>query len=304
MFGMSENLSYRLRIFTLIVVASASLLVSCGEEGNPFPYCPQVPTLYNRHETSDAQRLLDDDCAFVPSQQVVMVAVEKVNFLCGDRQRSSLSFDTAGHCLEFYSRDAASYEHRHFEYDSLGRRIKEVYYFDTLVPADESRLAPYSITTYTYKRDSRLCKAVIQGGQGRRYRFRLRYGTRREDGSRLLTDYIFPDGSRYSYDYDSAGRLVRKTAPDGTYEKYTYDSQGRLSSSATPSENGILNFDNTTYYVHSTELQCDEQGRIIQRQNGQLVETYLYDEYGNWIVCTVTCDGEPFCRTTRQFTYW
>ena len=288
----------------LLAVAFVLLMVSCGEEEGVYPYRPDFPTNNNRRESNDAQFLLNLEC-FSPSQKVAMVSMEDVHYWYKDNSRFAFSFDTAGRCLDIFGREDGTFEHIHYEYDSLGRRILDVRYSDTVALADESRLMPISRTTYTYKRNGRICKAVIQGQEGKCYRFRLRYGATSKDGSRLLTDYIFPDGSRISYRYDSEGRLVRETLPDGTYKKYTYDSEGRLSSSATPNENGIFNFEQTTWYHDaSTVLERDDQGRILQRQNGKVIETYHYDENGNWVVCDVTRDGALYSRITRYFTYY
>lgn len=287
----------------LVIVVLLFLFASCVEEDGVCPYRPNLPTAYNRHETSDVQFLLDSVNTFVPTQHVAMVALEKECYLYKDNTRMAFSFDTAGRCLDIFSKEDGMYEHLHYEYDSIGRRVSEVCYSDTVPLSDESRLTPIR-TTYAYKRGGRLCKAVIQGENGKKYRFRLRYGKERADGSRLLTDYTYPDGSRCSYQYDTAGRLARETFPNGSYVRFTYDSEGHLSSSSTPSENNILHFENTVWYAPAVVQQRDEQGRIQQRQNGQVVERYVYDEYGNWIMCNTTRNGELFSRTTRQITYY
>ena len=289
----------------LLAVVCAFLLSSCGEENGVYPYRPDFPTSNNRQESNDAQQLLSGINTFTPSQKVAMVVIEDIQYWYEDNSRYAFSFDTAGRCLDVFGREDGTFEHIHYEYDSLGCRILDVRYSDTVALTDESRLTPSSHTTYSYKRDGRVCKAVIQGQEGRCYRFRLRYGAKDKDGNTLLTAYIFPEGSRISYRYDSEGRMVRMTNPDGTYEKYTYDSEGHLSSSATPNENGIINFEQVTWFHDaSTVLERDEQGRILQRQNGQVIESYRYDEYGNWVVCDVTRNGEPFRRITRHLTYY
>lgn len=286
-----------------VIVVLVSLFASCVEEDGVYPYRPNLPTANNRHEGSDTQFLLDSVNMFAPVQHVAMVALERVCLWDKDNTRQAFSFDTTGRCLDVFSKEDGMYVHLHYDYDSIGRRISEVCYFDTVPLSDESRFTPIQ-TTYTYKRGGRLCKAVIEGEDGKRHRFRLRYGEEREDGSRLLTDYIYPDGSRCSYKYDTAGRLVRETFPNGSYVRFTYDSEGHLTSAARPSENNILQFENEEWYVPAVVLQCDEQGLILQRQNGQVVETYIYDEYGNWVVCTATRNGELYSRTTRQLTYY
>lgn len=292
------------RRLLFVVVALVTLFASCVEEEGVYPYRPELPTAYNRHEGPDTQFLLDSINMFAPGPHVAMMTLERVCFLTADDTRLAFSFDTAGRCLDVFGKEDDTYEHVHYEYDSLGRRIAKVCYGDTVPISDESRLKPISQTQYAYKRGGRLCKAVIRGEDGKRYRFRLRYGKERADGSRLLTDYIFPDGSRVGYEYDSAGRLARETFPNGSYVRFNYDSDGHLISRAMPSENNILQFENEVWYAPSPVLERDEQGRILQRQCGEVVETYIYDEYGNWIVCNTTRDGERYYRTTRQITYY
>lgn len=250
------------------------LFVSCEKGGEPFPFQPNEPDTWNLGTLSDEDRM---------TGQVAMVTSETFTEYEGKIKQSVCCYDSLGRCLDLYYRDLNHCEHIHFDYDTLGRRVEECIYLDTAGVSYDSLTALYTRTTYRYSQNGKRCKAVIESPKGKKYRFRMRYGEERADGSRLLTDYIFPDGSRCSYKYDTAGRLACETFPNGTYVRYTYDSEGNLRSSATPSENNILQFENTVWYVPALVLQRDEQGRVLERQCDQVLETYVYDEYDNWV---------------------
>lgn len=188
-------------------------------------------------------------------------------------------FDTVGHCVDYYHRDSHTTQRYHFEYDSLGRRIEETCYLDTAGTPYDSLHTLYTQTTYKYNHSGHRCSARIQGSNGRKYTFRLRYN---EQGQ--LTKYIFPDGSRFSYEYDADGRLAKRINPDASIKEYT--------AAELPQP-----------------LVIDSLGRVLEAyvsdSTDHLVMVYYsYDDHNNWVRRTTSGDHSPSKLEVRTFEYY
>ncbi|MBC7329733.1 hypothetical protein H5T88_05160 [bacterium] len=72
-------------------------------------------------------------------------------------------------------------------------------------------------------------------------------------------------GNTITYQYDSAGRLTRKTLPNGRYISYTYDSAGRRTSV-------------TDYFGGQTSYSYDALGRLTSLNNPALGELGYYGD--------------------------
>ena len=277
----------RLGSYLLILV----LLSSCEEGGVPFPYVPDPPTQYN----------LDATFADAVTGPVAMFTCEKYHEYSGGlASQQTVCFDRRGHCLDYYYRDREACWHIAFAYDSTGRRIREETWRDTAGMSFDS-LPLYCTTDYSYSRNGHRCKAAFRGPDGKRHTFRMRY-----DKEGNLTRFVFPDGSRISYDYDTAGRLVCRTWPDASTERYEYNAEGELTAK--------INRDGTYEWYMATPppMRSDSLGRVLEEVVGNssgeshapIIATYVYDDHGNWVRRTTAGVSSPTILEVRTFRYY
>jgi len=267
------------------------LLASCGQGDLPFPYTPNRPDDYNRSTTYSDQF----------SGPVAIFTYRSLDeYSDGYTSQTVVCFDTAGRCIDYYYHDRQINVRRHFSYDSLGRRNGETCWQDSATATLDTLQPPTLVTTYTYSRHGRRCRARIQGPDGRSHTFRLHY-----DRAGHLTRYIYPDGSRFSYDYDPAGRLVRRTWPDASFERFQYDSTGFMTSST--GRDGVVNM----YMALPPPTRVDSLGRVLEQvvastpgsDDGPVRAYYQYDPYGNWIRRTTAGPSCPTRLEIRTFQY-
>ncbi len=275
----------RLGSYLLILV----LLSSCEEGGVPFPYVPNTPGEYNLNRFD----LQDTRVAMFTHEQYH----EYYEGLASERV---VCFDTGGHCVEYFYRDHDICQHRVFEYDSFGRRIEERAWEDTAGMSYDS-LRQCVITTYSYSKNGRRCKAHVTDPNGKTHTFRLRY-----DKEGNLSRFIYPDGSRFSYDYDTAGRIVCRTWPDASTERYEYNAEGELKAK--------INRDGTYEWYMATPppMRTDSLGRVLEEVVGNssgeshapIIATYVYDDHGNWVRRTTAGVSSPTILEVRTFRYY
>jgi YD repeat-containing protein len=271
-----------------LFLSAVLLLASCHERGVPFPYVPNTPEKYNRQEFG------------LQDARVAMLTYEQYHeYYEGLASERIVCFDTSGNCVEYFYRDHDICQHRVFSYDSLGRRTEERAWEDTAGVSYDS-LRKCVVTTYSYSKNGRRCKARITAPDGKSNTFRLRY-----DKKGHLSRFIYPDGSRFSYDYDTAGRLVCRTWPDASTERYEYDGQGELKAK--------INRDGThTWYMATPPpLSTDSLGRVLEEVVGQspdntnpIIATYVYDDHGNWVRRTTAGVSSPTVLEVRTFRYY
>ena len=271
-----------------LLLSAVLLFASCQEEGVPFPYVPNMPEEYNR----DRFDLQDTRVAMFTHEQYH----EYYEGLASERV---VCFDTDGLCVEYFYRDHDICQHRVFDYDSLGRRTEERAWEDTAGVSYDS-LRQCVVTTYSYSKNGRRCKARITDPDGKSHTFRLRY-----DKEGHLSRFIYPDGSRFSYDYDTAGRLVCRTWPDASTERYEYDAGGKLKTK--------INRDGTYEWYMSTPppMRTDSLGRVLkevvgasQGNSAPIIATYSYDDHGNWVRRTTAGISSPTVLEVRTFRYY
>lgn len=286
----------RCRSVAGFLFVTIGLLASCAEQDTPFPDVPNVPDDFNlatlARQGSGEGELKGSVAMFTHE-----VFHEYHGGLVSERV---VCFDTLGHCMDYYYRDREICRHRAFVYDSLGRRVGETMWQDVAGISYDS-LPLSAATSYTYSRNGRRCRAVIRGSDGRKHTFWLRF-----DSEGRISRFIYPDGSRFSYDYDSLGRLVRLTWPDASSEQYEYNSRGELSSKR--DREGRY----TWYAPTGSHARYDSLGRVIEEVVGMspdsastpVVATYVYDDHDNWTRRTITGISTPTRIDNRTFKYF
>lgn len=274
---------------------------ACSSGDVPFPYVPNLPDDFNRYTTYADQ-----------FQGPVALFTQRTlhEYSDGIVSQTVVGFDAEGKCVDFYYRDRETQRHLHFDYDSLGRRIREQCWQDTVDVQRTSAgnievldtLGPlHTLTTYSYSWHGRRCKARITGPDGKHHTFRLHY-----DRHGRLSRFIYPDGSRFSYDYDAAGHLVRRTWPDASFERFQYDSTGRLASST--DRDGVTNW----YASLPPPTRVDSLGRTVEQVVGNadtdshdpIRAYYEYDDHDNWVRCTTASLSTPTRIDIRTFQYY
>ena len=269
------------------LIVLAFMVASCEEGGVPFPDVPNLPTDYNLDATYAGKVAMFTHEVY--HEYYEGLASEKVG-----------CFDTAGHCVEYFYRDRDICQHRVFSYDSLGRRTEERAWEDTAGVSYDS-LKHCVVTTYSYSKNGRRCKARIAEVGGKGHTFRLRY-----DKAGQLSRFIYPDGSRFSFDYDTAGRLICRTWPDASTERYEYDSEGGLR--AKIDREGVY----TWYMARPPASRTDSLGRVVEEVVGgsgtdpsaPIMATYVYDDHGNWVRRTTAGVSTPTVLEVRSFKYY
>ncbi|MBO4600380.1 MAG: RHS repeat protein, partial [Bacteroidales bacterium] len=136
---------------------------------------------------------------------------------------------------------------------------------------------------------------------GKHYTFRLRYNRNGQ-----LHRFIYPDGSRLTYDYDTAGRLLRTTYPDASHETYSYNDDGSLN--GIKGRTGIWEW----FVAPDTKATYDTLGRRTEEISYQttdgnktpVVTSYTYDDHNNWIRRTVAGISSPTRIDNRTFKYY
>lgn len=245
------------------------LLSACAEDEMPFPFRPNLPTDFNRSETSGLTGSMEG--------AISMFSYEKVSQEEGVVMQRVGCFDTAGRCIDYYYRDPHNTLRYHFSYDTTGRRVEELCYLDSAGTSYDDLTQLYTKTTYRYGCNYRTCRATMVDPNGRKHSFRLRY-----NGQGQLTKYIFPDGSRISYEYDADGQLAKLTYPDAS-EHVVQEPPRRP----------------TAY---------DSLGRVTEEQigntSGLVMVYYSYDDHNNWIRRTTTGDRTSTTLEVRAFEYY
>lgn len=253
------------------IFLSAILFSACAECDIPFPYQPNLPTDFNlNQESGEVGMMLGSVAAFsyeLFSDQDDGLLLQRLG-----------CFDTLGHIGDYYYRDRSNTMRYHFEYDSIGRRTEEFYYIDSAGKSYDSLTVPFTHTTFRYSRQGRRCKAQIEGPDGRKDTFRLHFNRQGQ-----LTKYIFPDGSRFSYEYDADGRLAKRINPDASVEEYAVQKR-------------------------PLPLTLDSLGRVLEEKvsdtDGLVMAYYVYDDHGNWVRRTTTGERLPSKLEVRTFAYY
>ena len=275
-----------------VISAVLMLLSACSGGDVPFPYLPNLPDDFNRQTTY----------ADLFQGPVALFTQRTLNeYSDGIVSQTVAGFDAEGKCVDYYYRDRETQRHLHFDYDSLGRRIREQCWQDT-VGVELDTLGPvHTLTTYSYSWHGRRCKARLTGPDGKRHTFRLHY-----DRQGHLSRFIYPDGSRFSYDYDDAGHLVRRTWPDASFERFQYDSTGSLVS--TTGRDGVI-----VWHLHlPPPTRVDSLGRVVEQVVGNsgtdshdpIRAFYEYDDHCNWVRCTTASLSSPTRIDIRTFQYY
>ncbi len=281
----------RAAVFALLAIV---LAVSCTEQGNPFPYVPNMPDDFNRRtpyslRSGETEELLGE----------VAVLTHEVyqEYHGGLVSEHAVCFDSAGHCLDLYYRDRETNQHYTFQYDSLGRRIEEVCYMDSAGTPYDSISNVYMRTNYRYSRSGRTCRTRITAPDGKHCTYRMRY-----DKHGRLHRFIYPDGSRFTYDYDVSGLLIRTTFPDASTQTFEYNEEGRLT--AMRDREGVYHW----YASECPEIQYDTLGRVVgevRYVNGSpTVTTYSRDGHGNWTRRTLSGISIPTRIDNRTIKYF
>ncbi len=280
----------RAAVFALLAIG---LAVSCTTEDTPFPYVPNRPDDFNR----TVRYNLSGETEELLGEVAMMTHVVYHEYYDGLVSEHVVCFDSAGHCLELYYRDRETNQRYTFAYDSLGRRIEELCYLDSAGTPYDSLETIYTRTTYSYSRNGRTCRTRITDPDGKRHTFRLRYNRQGK-----LHRFIYPDGSRFTYDYDTAGRVVCTTFPDASSQTFEYDEEGRLTSMR--DRDGVYQW----YAPDCPEVHYDTLGRAVEEVrnvNGSpSVTTYSHDDHGNWTRRTLTGLSIPTRIDNRTFKYF
>lgn len=285
-----RNLSF-VRIIWVVVVSI--LAASCSEEGVPFPHIPNVPDSY---DLTVLNRSVD---GFKDLNGSVAVYVHEVysEYSVGILSQMVAYFDSTGHCKELFYRDRKVNRHLVFEYDGTGRRVEETHYLDSAGVPYDSLSTLYTHTTYRYSRNGHSCRIRFTDPGGKTRTFRLRYNRQG-----LVRQYLYPDGSRFSYEYDSVGRLECKTFPDASFETYRYYEDGTLSEIR--NREGVTN----CYEPPTCDERHDSCGRCVERvcqtNTIPVVTTFQYDDHDNWIRRTTTRIDSSTRIDTRTFKYY
>lgn len=251
--------------FSFLLIAL--LCCSCSEEGNPFPYLPCLPDDFNSTDTYYAFGGKE-----VLTGNVAMITCQTYQSDEGWVAQCIACFDTAGHCLEYYSKDTEKSMKYSFTYDSTGHRATATFEGDST----------QTTTSYRHSNNGRIYTARLTDLDGKQYHFRLRYNRQHR-----LKHFIYPDGSRISYEYDTIGRLSKLIYPDASEKHFTY----------LPESN------------HKT---FDSQGRCLEEVvegNGEqlpIVVLYEYDTHNNWIRRTISkLDDSSISRIDiREIQYY
>ena len=112
----------------------------------------------------------------------------------------------------------------------------------------------------------------------------------------------YPDGSRFTYDYNSSGQLVCTTFPDASYQTFEYDDKGNMTSMR--GRDGVMNW----YVPDIPKVQRDSLGRVVEEvsqvNGGPRVVTYRRDDHGNWTRRSMTGLSTPTRIDNRTFKYF
>ena len=97
------------------MVVTLGVAVGCSEQGNPFPFVPNLPNDYNRTtkyslREGETEELLGEVAMFTHE-----VFEEYFEGLVSEH---TVCFDNAGHCLELLYRDRETNQLYTFQYDS------------------------------------------------------------------------------------------------------------------------------------------------------------------------------------------
>ena len=276
------------------MVVTLGLAVSCSEQGNPFPYVPNLPNDYNR---TTKYNLREGETEELLGEVAMFTHEVFEEYFEGLVSEHTVCFDSAGHCLELLYRDRETNQRYTFQYDSLGRRIEELCYIDSAGTPYDSITTLYTRTEYSYSRNGRTCRARITGPNYKRYTYRLRYD---HDGH--LHRQIYPDGSRITYDYNTDGRLARITFPDASYQTFEYNEAGDMTSMR--DREGVMNW----YIPDHPTTEYDTQGNIVEEvryDNGAPnVTRYIRDDHGNWTRRILTRASSYTRIDNRTFKYF
>jgi RHS repeat-associated protein len=166
-----------------------------------------------------------------------------------------------------------------YEYDNLGRKIKEI------DPQSNETLYEYDLLN----RITKISYPAIYDRKGnsaiptKHFEYK-KLGTIKietdENGHKTTTVYsaagkVFerelPDATKHTYQYDKKGNLVLEIAPNGTEQKLVYDAFNRLIKQSTVHEGKTLSKRKTSYNSFHTLTETSPTGEIIR---------YSYDKAG------------------------
>lgn len=196
-----------------------------------------------------------------------------------------------------------------YEYDSIGRKIKEIKsdnaYIEYTYDGDSERVLTEiaykpdetleSKTTYTYDDFGRVVKTALSGltnctttytydAEGKKLSETVNYGTGSDavttytyDAEGKLTQTIYPAESglgTINYVYDAKGRISEISSKGGTIRKYTYDGLSRVTGIKDFSSPGSTSYTNKAYTY-------DRQGRatsmVYSNSDGKkTLESFAY----------------------------
>ncbi|WP_018630246.1 DUF6531 domain-containing protein [Niabella aurantiaca] len=180
-----------------------------------------------------------------------------------DGNEHHFSYDTSGNLI--HARDRT--RQVHFEYGPLGVLRKHIQNNRTIQFNYDTELQLKSIANeggelYKFGLDG-LGNVVNEWGFDGLHRRYLR------DANGRVTRVLRPEERWTSYDYDSAGNIVKEEHSDGTMAAYKYNPDGLLVEA---------------FNEHShIQLQHDRAGRVIKETQGGYSVTKKYDRYGNCI---------------------
>ncbi|MEV5547723.1 putative T7SS-secreted protein [Streptomyces sp. NPDC052309] len=123
----------------------------------------------------------------------------------------------------------------------------------------------------------------------------------------LLAARTGPDGARYEFEHDAGLRLTRVTAPQGLTWTYEYDAAGRLVSETDFDDRTVTyRLDAAGQLVARSDqlggtiaYEYDELGRMVRKDAGGRVTSYLYDRAGRLVQASGP-DGELVRRYDRR----
>ncbi|MFG3546107.1 putative T7SS-secreted protein [Streptomyces sp. NPDC047725] len=123
----------------------------------------------------------------------------------------------------------------------------------------------------------------------------------------LLAARTGPDGARYEFEHDAGLRLTRVTAPQGLTWSYEYDAAGRLVAETDFDDRTVTyRLDAAGQLVTRADhlggaiaYEYDELGRMVRKDAGGRVTSYLYDRAGRLVQASGP-DGELVRRYDRR----
>jgi hypothetical protein len=216
----------------------------------------------------------------------------------------------------------------HFEYDSLGRAARGLYYHEDI---------QYSTFNYVYNELGLLAEyfAVIKRN-GDTIRTLYKY----DDEGRKIIEQHFSTNSHdldelITWKFDNHGHLLEEklldlnpsdktiitTESDGTRHTeikkatgiygedsyritYTYNQRGQVTHRIKTNLEGLVEFDIHLMYNEQGDVLTEKHAKTNDNEEGAVIHVYVYDHKGNWITKTSTWNGEPDWKEIRKIDYY